>query len=551
MKILGINQVSGLLAWHHDSAAALVVDGAIIAAAEEERFNRVRHARGYPRRAIEYCLKEGGITLKDIDVVAVSYNPYAFLKTGRINLWPQNLFKDIANAIILRVYLRMVLKEAKSNARVVYIDHHLAHAASAYRCSGYKEANILTIDGSGETESFAFFTGSKGVIRRIWDIPLGGPITFKKWRSIGFVYTRMTNFLHLGNNGEGKTMGLASYGKPVYDFSSILAIRSHRDYVIERRNIEKLYGTLKRTDDGEITQAHKNLAASLQKALEDSVANLAREAYEHSGYRHVALAGGVALNCNTNSRILSEEFCDGVYIQPAASDSGAALGAALEAAHRFGDTPASKMIHAYWGPGYSNEQIETVLKESKMPYTRPESITDVVAKLIAEGKIVGWFQGRMELGPRALGNRSVLANPTIKGMDAKVNTEVKHREVWRPFAPSVAEEDAPIFFEGLEKATESPFMLHTFYVREKYRNTFPAITHVDGSSRIQTVRKDQNPRYYELLKKLEKTTGHSVVMNTSFNDAGEPIVCTPRDAVRCFYSTGFDALAIGDFLLEK
>lgn len=552
MKVLGINQVPGLMAWHHDSAAALVVDGRIVATAEEERFNRIRHASGFPKLAMDYCLKEGGLTLRDIDIVAVSYDPYAFLKRFRINLWPQNLLGDIANIFILRWYIRRVLRDAGSNARIVYIDHHLSHAASSYRCSGFENANVLTIDGSGETESCAFFVGEKGKLRRVWDIPLGNSFTRKKWQSIGLVYSRVTNILKLGTNAEGKTMGLASYGTPRFDFSKILTIKTHRDFIIDRRAVSELYPDVKR-DSGTspLTQEHKDLAASLQKALEDSVCALAREGFEYSGYRNFALAGGVALNCNTNTRVLEEEFCDRLYVQPGASDSGVALGAALEAAARAGDSADSKMNHAYWGPGFSNDEIERVLKESKMPYTRPESITAAAAALIAEGKIVGWFQGRMELGPRALGNRSILANPQVKGMDEKVNQEVKHREVWRPFAPSVTEEDAPRFFEGIDKANESPFMLHTFYVKDAFRKVFPAITHVDGSSRIQTVRRDQNEKYYALLKEVEKTTGHPMVMNTSFNDNGEPIVCTPRDAVRCFYSTGFDALAIGDFLLVK
>lgn len=552
MKILGINQVPGLIAWNHDSAAALVVDGKLIATAEEERFNRIRHASGYPKAAVGYCLKEGGLSLKDIDVLAVAYNPWAPVTRLRLTLRPWNLFATFFNIAVLHIYLKNLLRQAGSRAKIVYIDHHLAHASSTYRCSGFENANILTIDGSGETESFAFFTGEKGVIRRVWDIPLGGPFDAKKWSSIGLVYSRVTNFLSLGTNGEGKTMGLASYGAPKYDFSSILSIKDHRTYRIDRRKVGELYKALERTDGrGEITQEQKDLAASLQEALETSAVALAKEAHAHSGHRNIALAGGVALNCNMNSRILAEDFCDRVFIQPAANDAGVALGAALEASARAGEKPDFKLEHAYWGPGYSAKEIEQALKETKMPYERPASIVEATADLVAEGKIVGWFQGRMELGPRALGNRSILANPTIPGMHDKVNVDVKHREVWRPFAPAVTEEDAPAYFEGVSKAKESPFMLETFYVKEAFRGKLPAITHIDGSARIQTVRKDQNERLYQLLLALKARTGHPVVLNTSFNDAGEPIVCTPRDAIRCFYSTGFDALAIGDFLLRK
>lgn len=552
MKVLGINQVPGMFAWNHDSAAALVVDGKLVATAEEERFNRVRHASGYPRRAVEYCLKTGGLTLKDVDIIAVGYNPWAFLKRGRINLWPQNLLRDVANILILKLYLHALLKDTGSRARVVYVEHHLAHAASAYRCSGFSRANILTIDGSGETESAVFFVGEGREVRRVWDVPLGGMFTRKKWQSIGLIYSRVTNLLKLGTNGEGKTMGLASYGEPKYDFSSILSLENHDSYTINRRAIDVLYGKLARKRNSEpLSQEHKDLAASLQKALEDVAVALARESYGHTGIKNFALAGGVALNCNMNSRILAEDFCDALFVQPAASDSGIALGAALEAAHRAGDKTNFKMETAYWGPEYSDKEIEQILKETKMPYERVSSIEEKAADLIVMGNIVGWFQGRMELGPRALGNRSILANPGIAGMNDKVNIDVKHREVWRPFAPSITEEDASKYFQGMEKSSESPFMLETFYVKERYRSTFPAITHVDGSSRIQTVRQEQNPRYYKLLRELEKRTGHPIVLNTSFNDAGEPIVCSPHDAIRCFYGTGFDALAIGSFLVRK
>ncbi len=549
MNILAINQIPSQISWQHDSAAALVMDGKFIATAEEERFNRLRHARGYPKLAVEYCLKEGGIKMRDVDIIAVAYDPLAFVKTGRINLYPTNFIKDIVNYIFFAIYLHDLKKQC--GARVEYINHHLSHAASAYRCSGFKDANILTIDGSGETESFAFFKGKGGKLERVWDIPLGGRFTEKKWGSIGLVYSRLTNFLNLGVHGEGKTMGLASYGEPKYDFSTILNIKDHKHYKIDRRNIEKLYGNLERKDGEELTQEHKDLAASLQKALEDSVVNLAREAYEKTGIRNFCLAGGVTLNCNTNSKLLEQDFCDKLFIQPAAHDGGISLGAALEVSYIVGDNPDFNLIHAYWGPGFSNEEIEEVLKNAKVEYKYHNNIEEITAKYVTDGNMVGWFQGRMEMGPRALGNRTILADPTIKDIADKVNVEIKHREVWRPFAPSVAEESATKFFEGVDKAKDSPFMLHTFYIKDKYKDTFPAITHVDGSSRIQTVRKEQNEKYYKLLKEIEKINGYPMTLNTSFNDNGEPIVCTPRDALRCFFSTGFDVLVIGDYLVKK
>lgn len=550
MKILGINQVPGIIGWMHDSAAAIVVDGKIIATAEEERFNRIRHARGTPRLAINYCLQEAGLKMADLDIIAIANNPYAPIKFLRINLHPINFIRDFVNIIIFLWYKKNLEKE--SGAKVMFVDHHLAHAASAFYCSGYNQANVLTIDGSGETESFAFFIGENNTLRRVWDIPLGTVFSKKKWNSIGGVYSRLTTFLGLGTHAEGKTMGLASYGTPVYDFSKILNVKKHNDFVIDRRNIEVIYKHLERkSDDLPFTQGQKDLAASLQKALEDSVVNLAREAYNHTKVKNFAFAGGVTLNCNANTRVLLEDFCDQLFIQPAANDGGLALGAALELAARSGDKPNRKLTHAYYGPGFSNEYIAKVLKNTKLQYEYHEDIESVVADLLRAGYIVGWFQGRMEIGPRALGNRSILADPTFEGINDKINKDVKHREVWRPFAPSVAEEDASLYFEGVDKTGESPFMLHTFYVREEFQDTFPAITHVDRSSRIQTVNEQQNKRYHTLLKKMKERCGHAMVLNTSFNDKGEPIVCTPQDAIRCYSSTGIDALAIGNYLLKK
>ena len=551
MKILGINQVANILSWQHDAAAALVVDGKMIATAEEERFNRIRHSRGFPTKAIEYCLKEGGITLQDIDVIAVGYNPYGFLQHGRIPLNPITLLQYVANIFIYERKLRSFGKEA--GARVMYVDHHMAHAASTYHCSGFDNANVLTVDGAGETETFAFFEGKNGRLKRVWDIPLNLGFKNKVTRSFGLIYTSVTTLLNLGVSAEGKTMGLASYGTPRFDFSKILSVESHSKYTLNRANVSKLYGSYARTSSkAEITQDHKDLAASLQEALEVSLTNLAKEAYKHSGVKNFALAGGVALNCNTNQRILDQDFCDGLFVIPAAHDGGVALGAALSAAEKLHEPiPMERLETAYLGPEYTDEEIEQVLKEAKVKYERPENLESDVADLLAQGKIVGWFQGRMEMGPRALCNRTILANPTIADMAERVNADVKHREKWRPFAPAVALEDASTYFTGLEKEKESPFMLRVSYIRDEYKSKLPAVTHFDGSARMQTIKESQNPRAYKLLQEVKKRWGMSVVMNTSFNDNNEPIVCSPKDALRCYYGTGFDALAIGSFLLKK
>lgn len=548
MNILGINQVPGMLAWLHDSAAVVIKDGVLVATAEEERFNRVRHARGYPYQAVDYCLKEGGIVKNDVDIIAISQDPYLAFKHLFSGFSVYALARRVANAGIFEYWKKNIKREFK-NARVIWIPHHLAHAASAYRCSGFKEANILTVDASGEIETFTFFIGRGNEIKKIWDIKLDGFWGRKKRNSIGLVYSRVTNFLSLGTHGEGKTMGLASYGEPKYDFSSILNLQSHTDYAVDRDKISALYGMVERKNQkDELTQEHKNLAASLQRALEESIFNLAKEVHAFSGIRNFCLAGGVALNCNMNSKIANSDFCDNIFIQPAATDGGTALGAAIEASAMLGASTNFKMEHAYWGPEFSNADIEKFLKETKMRYEFHENIESVAAELLAEGKIVGWFQGRMELGPRALCNRSILADPSVPSMNDRVNNYVKHRESWRPFAPVVTEEDGGKYFENYRP---SPFMLLTFYVKKEFRQILPAITHIDGSSRIQTVNRAQNPRCYKLLKEFEKRKKIPVLLNTSFNDQNEPIVATPKDAFRCFASTGLDALVMGNFLVRK
>lgn len=551
MNILGINQVTGLLSGMHDSAAALIKDGKLVATMEEERFNRQRHHKGTPHKAIAYCLKEGGITMKDVDVIALSYNPYAFLSRGFFFMSPWAMLSYIANIFVFERGMRRLAKEA-GGAKIVYVDHHLAHAASAYRCAPFKDANAMTIDGAGETDCAGLFEGRDGKLRRLATLPIAYRTDSRPWRSIGKTYSHMTSFLKLGENAEGKTMGLASYGEPRFDFSKILNVKSWSDWHIDRRNIDVLYKKYERKDGkAELTQDHKDLAASLQNALEEAFVALGKDAHARTGIRNFALAGGVALNCNSNSRLLAEDYADAVFIQPAANDGGAALGAALEAMHRVGDGDFVEYPNAYWGPSYSANQIEQLLKDAKVEYRHSDDIAKETAKYIADGHIVGWFQGRSEIGPRALGNRSILANPAIPGMNDKINNDVKHREVWRPFAPSMTVAAGQKYFEGVDKAKESPYMLHTFYVKKEYKGAFPAITHIDGSSRIQTVTKEQNPRYYALLTEVGKLTGHEMVLNTSFNDAGEPIVCSPFDALRCFSSTGIDVLALGDFILEK
>ncbi len=550
MVILGINQVAGLLTGQHDAAAALIKDGKLIASVEEERLNRQRHSKGFPKLAIQYCLKEAGLTEKDIDVIAVGYNPYTILRRGYFFLDAWSMLAYATTFFLYRMGTRSLRNV--SGAKLMYIDHHRAHAASAYRCAHFGDANVLTIDNAGETETASLFEGRDGKLTcKAW-IPLARRFDRDKRRSIGGIYSRVTSMLKMGDSAEGKTMGLASYGTPRFDFSKIMDVRGWNDWTLNRDALAEYKEHERTSTTSDFSQDNKDLAASLQKALEEAFVNLGRDAFKRTGLRKFALAGGCALNCNANSRLAAQEFCDAIFIQPASHDGGVALGAALEAMHRVGDGDfIENYDHAYWGPGYTNAEIEKILKEAKVPYRKSECIEKDAAQFVAEGNIVGWFQGRSELGPRALGNRSILANPGIKGMNDKVNVDVKHREVWRPFAPSVTKEDASKYFEGLEKMDESPFMLQTHYVRPQFREKLPAITHVDGSARIQTVTKKQNARYHSFLKELETITGMPVVMNTSFNDVGEPVVQSPKDALRCFFATGFDVLVIGDYVVEK
>ncbi len=535
-----------MLFWVHDSAAALVKDGFLVASAEEERFTRVRHQRGYPKLSVEYCLKEGKLRASDVDIVAIAYNPYKALFSPSIYLHPVLLARHFAN-LLMFVYFERELRRLFPKARLEYVNHHAAHAASTFYPSGFSQANILVVDGAGETETFSFFEGNGKEIKKIWDIPLARFGGRKNANSIGLVYSRVTNFLNLGTHGEGKTMGLASYGRPTFDFSKILSIKKHDDFFVERGNVEKFYPHLARGKDDPITEEHKNLAASLQHSLEESIVNLAREAFDKTGIKKFCMAGGVALNCNTNSRISQESFCDGIFVQPASNDSGVALGAALFAAARVEKELSFPPQIAYLGPSFGDAEIEKLLKESNLSYEHSENIEKTAARLLAEGNIIGWFQGRMEIGPRALCNRSVLADPSVPGMNDRVNG-VKHREIWRPFAPVTTLEDGGKFFEDFK---ESPFMLLTYFVKKEWRSKLPAITHIDGSSRIQTVTKIQNERAYKLLREFEAIKGFPVLLNTSFNDAGEPIICTPKDAVRCFMSTPMDALCLGNFVLRK
>ncbi|PRY06419.1 carbamoyltransferase [Pontibacter ummariensis] len=573
MLTLGIN------AAYHDSAACLVEDGRVIAAAEEERFTRIKHGKRpvpfstweLPYHAIDYCLREAGTGLEDVDHVAYSFDPYVMLgkhapddfvhlpitKAARRKKgdW-DSIYDPLFLAYIVNApnqlvdgyphHLQESFRAAKQKGKFKwhFVKHHLAHAASAFYASPFERAACMTLDGRGEdaTTTYSYGEGKK--------LELLGQVNFP--HSLGLLYESVTadlGFLH--SSDEYKVMALASYGEPCFlsDFREIIQLGENGNYELGELRFEERFG--KRRKKGEpFGKLHFDIARSLQFAIEEAALALADQLYEKTKSDNLVMAGGVALNCVMNAYIRDKGKFRNVWVQPAAGDAGTALGAALRVdAQERGDTARSwEMTHPYLGPGFSDEQIEEFLKWSKLPYRKAENIAAETAKILAEDKIVGWFQGRMEFGPRALGARSILASPINPDMQAKLN-DIKDREDFRPVAPAVLEEEAAEWFVGATKP--SPFMLFVFDVREDKAERLSAVRHVDGTARVQTVRREQNPVYYDLIKEFQGRTGVPVLVNTSFNTRGEPVVCTPRDAIECFWTSPLDALAIGSFLLEK
>ena len=561
-RILGINT-----GFAHDPAAALISDGKIALAVEEERLDRVKFGKGFPHRAIEACLKHEGLSLSDLDRVGFNFQPWKMFATD-LALNARWLFRRRAStyaAYHLGASLHPLLfhlKEAEwfkrrtgGALRVQFLDHHLCHAASAFYVSPFDEAAILTLDQRGESVSATMSVGQGTVIRRLGTVRLPD--------SLGMLYLSVT--LHLGFHigDEYKVMGLAPYGTPAYRdvFTDLLQQNRHGtfrlnpsyfDYLgAERCFSNKFYTALgPRRQPGEpIEQRHMDLACSLQARLTDVVLKMTERLHARTNLPNLCLAGGVAFNSVMSGALLRHSPFKQLYIQPAAGDAGTALGAALIIAHgQLGQPRGMVMEHAFLGPAFSEEEIQAALAACKVAYERPASIARAAAELLAQGQVVGWFQGRMEFGPRALGARSILADPRSEGMKDRVNQCVKHREGFRPFAPSVLEERAGDYFEY---AGASPFMLFVYGVRPEKRAVIPAVTHVDGTARVQTVRRADHPLYWELISEFERLTGVPVVMNTSFNVNGEPIVCAPVDAIRCFFGSGLDALALGPFLIRK
>ena len=602
-----MKKILGISAFYHDSAAALTIGGKVVAAAQEERFTRDKHTPDFPKNAIKYCLDFAGLTIDELDAIVFYDKPllkferlletyYAFAPKG-----VASFLKAIPVWLNEKIFLKKLiydgLKEIgsfdKKKVTLLFPEHHLSHAASAFYPSPYEKAAILTIDGVGEwcTASIGLGEGNKISILKELNFP----------HSVGLLYSAFTYFLGFTvNSGEYKLMGLAPYGNPeaaetaqfvelikkylvdIKEDGSIWLDQSYFNYSTGLRMVKddkwaKIFGFPRRDAEGELQQHHCNLALAIQRVTEEIVLKMTLEAKRLTGAENLCMAGGVALNCVANGKILEAGIFKNIFIQPAAGDAGGALGAAMATSCMYFDekrvmtNEQDLMTGSYLGPDYSDKEIELMSRKVKSVYKKYDQFEDlakVVADKIADGKVVGWFQGRMEFGPRALGNRSILGDARNPDMQKKLNLKIKYREGFRPFAPSVLSEDVSEYFD-LE--TDSPYMLIVSPVKETHRSVLPqnfhdmplwdklyykrstvqSITHLDFSARIQTVHKETNPRYWGLINAFKQQTGFGLVVNTSFNVRGEPIVCEPFDAYRCFMSTEMDYLVINDFVYAK
>ena len=593
-----MKSILGISAFYHDSAAALIIDGEIIAAAQEERFTRKKHDANYPFNAVEYVLSEGKIKLNDIDHIVFFEKP--FLKFERLletyMAFAPRGFKSFS--LSMPIWLREKLFQKKflfdklklhdenfnSINKIKFSEHHYSHAASAFFPSPFEEAIILTLDGVGEWATTTVAIGKKNKLEIIKEIHFP--------HSLGLLYSAFTYYTGFKvNSGEYKVMGLAPYGKPRFKdliINKLMDLKEDGSFKLNmkyfnyatgltmtNKNFSNLFGEPVRNSEKDLlNEFHMDIAASIQAVTEEIVLRIATNLIEKYKIKNLCLAGGVALNCVANGKILDQKIFDNIWIQPAAGDAGGSLGAALAYWYKELDMPRikyeDKMKGSYLGPKFNEDKIETELKKLKAVYTKKNSkdISTTVAKELSNNKTVGWFQGRMEFGPRALGGRSILADPRSEEMQKQLNLKIKFRESFRPFAPSVLREDLKSWFEI---NNDSPYMLLVSQVKKEKqirmstedqklfgieklnvkRSSIPAITHVDYSARIQTVHKETNPKYYDLINEFKKITGCPVLVNTSFNVRGEPIVCSILDAFNCFMGTNLDILVVENFILFK
>lgn len=586
MNILGIS------AFYHDSAACLVQDGRIVAAAQEERFTRKKHDQSFPTYAIRFCLDFAKISIKDIDYVVFYDKP--FLKFERIletymSFAPKGIssfIKAVPLWIKKKLWIKSLIQEELDfEGEILFPSHHQSHAASAFFPSPFQEAAFLTIDGVGEWTTSSFGVGKDNQINILADI--------KFPHSLGLLYSAFTYYTGFKvNSGEYKVMGLAPYGEPKYKdliLNELLDLKpdgsfkmnmKYFDYCVgltmTNRRFNKLFGGPPRKPESKLTQREMDLARSVQDVVEEIVLRMARHIKKETGQKYLCLAGGVALNCVANGKLLRENIFEDIWVQPAAGDAGGALGAALMTWYQYLNNPRQAqpksdfMLGSYLGPEYKNGEISTFLTENEIPYKElnEKEIPKKVADLVASEKVIGWFQGRMEFGPRALGARSIIGDARSPKMQETMNLKIKFRESFRPFAPSVLGERVENYFE-IDRP--SPYMLLVANVQKERqkamsgeaqklfgldklkvsRSDIPAITHVDYSARVQTVHKETNPLYHQMITEFEKNHDCAVIINTSFNVRGEPIVCTPEDAFRCFMRTNMDYLILGNYLLDK
>jgi carbamoyltransferase len=557
--------ILGISAFYHDSAACLIQDGRLVAAASEERFTRKKHDADFPANAVRYCLEQGGITSKDLDYVGFYDKPllkferilYTYLATA-----PKS-YASFMKAIPLWLREKLwipgtIRKQLDYQGQIIFAEHHESHGASSFLMSPYDEAAILTVDGVGEwaTATMGVGRGNKLEVMREIRFP----------HSLGLLYSAFTYYLGFKvNSAEYKVMGLAPYGTPRFmpEMEKLIDIRDDGsfkmnmkyfayDYGLTMTNgkFSELFGGPPREPESKITQREMDLAATVQKVTEIVMLRMSNWLHKETGLNKLCMAGGVALNCVANGKILRETPFKEIFVQPAAGDAGGAVGVAALIWHSILGNPRNgSMTHAYLGPEYSREDIRTYLQDNGIRFHEFDraALLDRTAQLIEEQNVVGWFQGRMEFGPRALGSRSILADARNPANKDVVNMKIKFRESFRPFAPTVLEEKVSDWFE---LDVPSPYMLLVAQVREDKR-TIPSVTHVDGSARIQTINREQNPLYYDLVKRFDERTGCPVIINTSFNVRGEPIICTPHDAYMCFMRTNMDYLVMDHFILDK
>jgi carbamoyltransferase len=568
--ILGINSA------YHESAACLIKDGEMVAAAEEERFNRIKHAKPsqvdnadqLPIGAIDFCLKQAGISLAQVEYVGYSLNPEERLKRNTqcehsYDVTPgdfgtehgEQMFHDKIGEVEKK------LKQGGFRGEFHYLNHHDCHAASSFLVSSYDEAAVLVIDGIGEFESTTLYKGEGNKLEKI------GSIDFPN--SLGFLWEKISKYLGFSEYDAAKVMGLSAYGSPEVfkeQFKQLVRVEDDGTFAVDDdlimfRNenysgLEGLFGVEKRNepvkDVDETNRQYANLASSLQELTNEIVLKLAGSLKEKTGSKHLCLSGGVALNCVANTALLRSGIFEDVFVQPASNDAGTAIGASYFIWNQLLDRPRGYVFDSpYMGPSFSDEEMKEALEKNGLSYESVDDIETAAAKLVADGAIVAWFQGAMEIGPRALGNRTLLADPRNKNVRALLNKKVKHREPFRPFCPSVLEERAKDWFD-IGEGIPSParYMIGAFDALADKRDSISAVVHADGTSRIQAVSKETNPKYHRLIEEFERLTGVPLVLNTSFNDQ-EPIVCTPQDAINTFLKTKIDCLVMGDFLVRK